>query len=207
MTDLKLRVEQAMSTGLLVNKLEREITTTLGYGIKHEGRVLTMHCLQPSQTNPVFCFWLQRKGTFQTDFHQHTHVYYLSTDIAQLQTPQPSVCPSSCSGQHWCLIFRYKQLILTKMAGGGIISTSPGGRTSEYNRGRLTPFVILACFVGACTGLVFGYACLMAVVCNLHGTLLLSCTASRLQQSAKLDACVCCCADTTLESLVVLHCK
>lgn len=39
---------------------------------------------------------------------------------------------------------------------GGVITSGPGGRTSEYNRGRITPFVVLACFVGACTGLVFG---------------------------------------------------
>ncbi|GBF88488.1 hypothetical protein Rsub_01201 [Raphidocelis subcapitata] len=42
------------------------------------------------------------------------------------------------------------------MAGGAIVS-GPGGRTHEYAKGRITPFVVLACFVGACTGLVFGY--------------------------------------------------
>eukprot|EP00878_Enallax_costatus_P031664 GHUV01034639.1.p1 GENE.GHUV01034639.1~~GHUV01034639.1.p1 ORF type:complete len:233 (+),score=22.43 GHUV01034639.1:133-831(+) len=42
------------------------------------------------------------------------------------------------------------------MAGGAIIS-GPGGRSASYNKGRLTPYVLLACFVGACTGLVFGY--------------------------------------------------
>lgn len=41
------------------------------------------------------------------------------------------------------------------MAGGAILS-GPGGRTSEYNRDRITLFMVLACFVGACTGLVFG---------------------------------------------------
>ncbi|WIA37403.1 hypothetical protein OEZ86_014328 [Tetradesmus obliquus] len=42
------------------------------------------------------------------------------------------------------------------MAGGAILS-GPGGRSSQYNRGRITFSVLLACFVGACTGLVFGY--------------------------------------------------
>jgi hypothetical protein len=41
------------------------------------------------------------------------------------------------------------------MAGGAIIS-GPGGRSHEYAKGRLTLYVIVACFVGACTGLVFG---------------------------------------------------
>jgi hypothetical protein len=39
---------------------------------------------------------------------------------------------------------------------GGVILSGPGGRSSEYNRGRITPYVLAACFVGACTGLVFG---------------------------------------------------
>lgn len=32
----------------------------------------------------------------------------------------------------------------------------PGGRSSEYAKGSITLYVVLACFVGACTGLVFG---------------------------------------------------
>lgn len=42
------------------------------------------------------------------------------------------------------------------MAGGAIVA-GPGGRSASYNKGRITPYVLLACFVGACTGLVFGY--------------------------------------------------
>ncbi|KAI8465114.1 MAG: general substrate transporter [Monoraphidium minutum] len=42
------------------------------------------------------------------------------------------------------------------MAGGAIVS-GPGGRSAEYAKGRITLYVVLACFVGACTGLVFGY--------------------------------------------------
>lgn len=40
---------------------------------------------------------------------------------------------------------------------GGVIVSGPGGRSTLYNKGRITPYVLLACFVGACTGLVFGY--------------------------------------------------
>lgn len=42
------------------------------------------------------------------------------------------------------------------MAGGAIVS-GPGGRSSHYEKGRITPYVVLVCIVGACTGLVFGY--------------------------------------------------
>ncbi|KAF8065876.1 STP13 [Scenedesmus sp. PABB004] len=42
------------------------------------------------------------------------------------------------------------------MAGGAIVA-GPGGRSTDYSRGRITPYVVMACFVGACTGLVFGY--------------------------------------------------
>lgn len=42
------------------------------------------------------------------------------------------------------------------MAGGAIIS-GPGGRSAQYAKGRMTLYVLVACFVGACTGLVFGY--------------------------------------------------
>jgi hypothetical protein len=41
------------------------------------------------------------------------------------------------------------------MAGGAIVS-GPGGRSAQYARGRMTPYVVVACIVGACTGLVFG---------------------------------------------------
>jgi hypothetical protein len=41
------------------------------------------------------------------------------------------------------------------MAGGAILS-GPGGRSSEYEKGRITLYVVLVCLVGACTGLVFG---------------------------------------------------
>eukprot|EP00877_Chromochloris_zofingiensis_P002379 jgi/Chrzof1/12141/Cz06g22210.t1 len=40
---------------------------------------------------------------------------------------------------------------------GGMITTGPGGRTSEYEKGKVTFYVVVACLIGACTGLVFGY--------------------------------------------------
>jgi hypothetical protein len=42
------------------------------------------------------------------------------------------------------------------MAGGSLSTGNPGGRAHQYARGRLTGAVLLAGFVGACTGLVFG---------------------------------------------------
>lgn len=39
---------------------------------------------------------------------------------------------------------------------GGMITTGPGGRTSEYEKGKVTFYVVVACLIGACTGLVFG---------------------------------------------------